>query len=77
MNTGDVGEAPVILIGPPRAFPVVVFTTSKAEEDIYKTYELGVSSFITKPVTFSSLIDVMKTLGKYWFDIVVLPEDKR
>ena len=53
--------------------PVVVFTTSKAEEDIYRSYELGVNSFITKPVTFENLIQVMQTLGKYWFEIVELP----
>jgi CheY-like chemotaxis protein len=53
--------------------PVVVLTTSKAEEDIYRTYNLGVSSFITKPVSFNSLVDLMKTLGKYWFEIVTLP----
>jgi CheY-like chemotaxis protein len=53
--------------------PVVVFTTSKAEEDIYKSYKLGVNSFITKPVTFDNLIKVMQTLGRYWFEIVELP----
>lgn len=53
--------------------PVVVFTTSKAEEDIYRSYKLGVNSFITKPVTFDNLIQVMQTLGKYWFEIVELP----
>lgn len=57
-----------------RDIPVVVFTTSKAEEDIYKTYKLGVNSFITKPVTFEALIQVMQTLGKYWFEIVELPK---
>lgn len=57
-----------------RDIPVVVFTTSKAEEDIYKSYQLGVNSFITKPVTFENLISVMKTLGKYWFEIVELPQ---
>jgi CheY-like chemotaxis protein len=56
-----------------RSIPVVVFTTSKAEEDIFRSYELGVNSFITKPVTFESLIQVMLTLGKYWFEIVELP----
>lgn len=56
-----------------RNIPVVVFTTSKAEEDIYKTYQLGVNSFITKPVTFDNLTDVMRTLGNYWFEIVELP----
>lgn len=53
--------------------PVVVFTTSKTEEDIYKSYQLGVNSFITKPVTFDGLLRVMQTLGKYWFEIVELP----
>jgi CheY-like chemotaxis protein len=56
-----------------KVIPVVVLTTSKAEEDILRTYDLGVSSFITKPVTFTSLVDVMKTLTKYWFEIVELP----
>ena len=55
--------------------PVVVFTTSKAEEDVYKTYQLGVNSFITKPVTFDNLIKVMQTLGTYWLEIVELPRD--
>jgi CheY-like chemotaxis protein len=58
-----------------RDIPVVVFTTSKAEEDIYKSYQLGVNSFITKPVTFDGLIHVMQTLGKYWFEIVELPHN--
>lgn len=53
--------------------PVVVFTTSKAEEDIYRSYQLGVNSFITKPVTFENLLQVMTALGKYWFEIVELP----
>jgi CheY-like chemotaxis protein len=57
-----------------RVIPVVVLTTSKAEEDILRTYDLGVSSFITKPVTFVALVDVMKTLTKYWFEIVELPK---
>lgn len=56
-----------------RLIPIVVLTTSKAEEDIIRTYDLGVSSFITKPVTFSALVDVMKTVSKYWFQIVELP----
>lgn len=55
--------------------PVVVFTTSKAEEDIYRSYQLGVNSFITKPVTFDNLITVMQALGKYWFEIVELPQN--
>ena len=57
-----------------RVIPIVVLTTSKAEEDILRTYNLGVNSFITKPVTFSALVDIMQTLGKYWFEIVELPK---
>jgi CheY-like chemotaxis protein len=56
-----------------RQIPVVVLTTSKAEEDIYRTYDLGVNSFITKPVSFDGLVSVMKVLGRYWFEIVELP----
>lgn len=56
-----------------RNIPIVIFTTSKAEEDIYRSYQLGSNSFITKPVTFENLITVMKTLGTYWFEIVELP----
>ncbi len=59
-----------------RRIPVVVLTTSKAEEDIYRTYDLGANSFITKPVMFESLAAVMKDLGKYWFEIVELPANK-
>jgi CheY-like chemotaxis protein len=56
-----------------RHIPVVILTTSKAEEDIQLSYYLGANSFIIKPVTFASLIEVMKTIGKYWFNIVELP----
>ena len=56
-----------------RDIPVVIFTTSKTEEDIYRSYQFGVNSFITKPVTFDGLLKVMQTLGKYWFEIVELP----
>src|SRR5579859_794662 len=60
-----------------KDIPIVVFTTSKAEEDIYRSYKLGVNSFITKPVTFENLIDVMQMLGKYWFEIVTLPSEEK
>jgi CheY-like chemotaxis protein len=60
-----------------RSIPIVVLTTSKAEEDIYRTYDLGVNSFITKPVTFDGLVRVMQVLGRYWFEIVELPAKKR
>ncbi len=56
-----------------RLIPIVILTTSKAEEDIIRSYNLGVNSFITKPVTFDALVEIMKTLSKYWFEIVELP----
>lgn len=56
-----------------RMIPIVVLTTSKAEEDILRAYDLGVNSFIVKPVTFQSLVDVTLTLRKWWFEIVELP----
>lgn len=56
-----------------RRIPVVVLTTSKDEEDVLRTYDLGVNSFITKPVTFAGLVEVMRTWTRYWFEIVELP----
>lgn len=56
-----------------RQIPVVVLTTSKAEEDVYSTYDLGANSFITKPVTFASLVGLIQVLGTYWVEIVELP----
>jgi CheY-like chemotaxis protein len=56
-----------------RRIPVVVLTTSAAEEDVVRSYELGVNSFIVKPVTFGALVEVMRSLGHYWFEIVELP----
>jgi CheY-like chemotaxis protein len=58
-----------------RRIPIVVLTTSKAEEDIVRTYDLGVNSYVTKPVTFKSLVELVKVLGRYWFEVVELPPD--
>jgi CheY-like chemotaxis protein len=57
-----------------RGIPVVVLTTSKDESDVLSTYDLGVSSFITKPVTFAGLVEVMRTWTRYWFELVELPD---
>jgi CheY-like chemotaxis protein len=57
-----------------RRIPIVVLTTSKAEEDVLRSYDMGVSGYITKPVTFEGLVEVMRVLGRYWFEIVELPE---
>jgi CheY-like chemotaxis protein len=59
-----------------RQIPIVVLTTSSAEEDIIRSYDLGVNSFITKPVTFKALLEIVQTLGRYWLEIVELPETK-
>jgi len=56
-----------------RRIPIVVLTTSKAEEDILRSYDLGVNSYVTKPVTFKSLVELVKVLGRYWFEVVELP----
>ncbi|MFH1746058.1 MAG: response regulator [Planctomycetota bacterium] len=60
-----------------RRIPVVVLTTSQAEADICRCYNLGASSFIVKPVSFEALVEVMKTLERYWFETVELPPDKQ
>lgn len=56
-----------------RKIPVVVLTTSKADEDIAQSYESGVNSYISKPVTFDGLVDVLRTLQKYWLQMVEFP----
>lgn len=57
-----------------KRIPVVVLTTSKAEEDVLRSYDMGSNSFITKPVTFEGLVEVMRSLSNYWFEIVKLPD---
>ncbi len=59
-----------------RRIPVVVLTTSKTEEDVSRSYDLGVNSYIVKPVTFEALVDILQTLEKYWFEIVELPPEQ-
>ena len=56
-----------------RSIPVIVLTVSKAEEDILRSYDLGANSYITKPVTFGDLVEALKALSLYWFEIVELP----
>src|SRR5678816_1416382 len=53
-----------------RQIPCLLLTTSKADEDVYKSYDLGVNSYIVKPVTFEALVDILQTLEKYWFETV-------
>lgn len=56
-----------------KDIPVIVLTSSKGQAEILKTYKLGANSFVTKPVTFASLCEIIKKLGEYWFQIVKLP----
>jgi CheY-like chemotaxis protein len=58
-----------------RRIPVIILTTSNAEEDVLRTYSLGASSYIRKPVNMTGLVDIMSTIGHYWFDIVELAPD--
>ena len=71
----DGREALQIIKGDPTLhhIPVVVLTTSGLNDDVIKSYQLGVNSFITKPVTFSGLVEAMNVLGRYWLEIVELP----
>jgi CheY-like chemotaxis protein len=60
-----------------RKIPVIILTTSKAEEDVFRSYDLGVNSFITKPVTFAGLAEAMRVMAQYWFELVELPSTHR
>jgi CheY-like chemotaxis protein len=56
-----------------RTIPIVMLTTSKTEEEIYRSYDLGANSFITKPVSFAAMVEIMHVVTSYWFSIVELP----
>ena len=55
-----------------RQIPIVVLTTSQDDEDVSGSYNLGANSFISKPRTFTALVDIIQALGKYWVDVVAL-----
>jgi two-component system response regulator len=57
-----------------RRIPVIVLTTSNSDEDVRKTYDLGVNSYISKPAKFSELVKVAGQIGHYWFRTVELPK---
>jgi CheY-like chemotaxis protein len=59
-----------------KRIPVVVLTTSKADTDIERTYELGANSFISKPIEFDALVRLMRLLAQYWLQTVELPNGK-
>jgi len=56
-----------------KQIPIVILTTSEAEEDIVKSYELHANCYITKPVNMDQFIKVVKSVGEFWFSIVMLP----
>ncbi|HEX2981375.1 MAG TPA: response regulator [Anaerolineaceae bacterium] len=56
-----------------KTIPVVILTTSSSPEDVQRSYQLGGNGFITKPSTFTGLIEIMKSLNAYWFNTVLLP----
>lgn len=56
-----------------RTIPVVVLTTSSDEEQIARSYELGGNGFITKPNSYSQLVEILRSLDRYWFQTVELP----
>ena len=58
-----------------RGIPVLVLSTSRAQRDIVETYDLGIAGFVSKPVSFDELVEVMGAIGKYWLQIVALPEE--
>jgi CheY-like chemotaxis protein len=57
-----------------RMIPVVILTTSQAEEDIVRSYDLHANCFVTKPVDLSQLVKVVQALDQFWFGVVQLPE---
>ena len=57
-----------------KRIPVVVLTTSKAEEDIIKSYDLHANSYITKPVDFDQFIKVVRSIEDFWLEVVRLPK---
>ena len=77
MPRKDGREALAEMKGDPalRQIPVVVLTTSRSDEEVFRSYDLGANSFVTKPVTFDGLSAVMQTLGLYWLRTVSLPSD--
>jgi two-component system, chemotaxis family, response regulator Rcp1 len=58
-----------------RRIPVVVLTTSKAQEDIYRMYEQHANCYITKPIDFEQFIEVIKSIDNFWLTIVKLPSE--
>ncbi len=58
-----------------RSIPVIVLTSSRAEEDIVKSYELHANAYLTKPVDPDEFIDAVRAFEKFWFSVVRLPSE--
>lgn len=58
-----------------KKIPIIVLTTSRADNDILECYDLGVNSFISKPVNFHDLVEVTREISNYWLGTVSLPEN--
>jgi len=56
-----------------KMIPVVVLTTSKAEEDIIRSYKLHANCYVTKPVNFERFLEIVKSIESFWFTVVSLP----
>ena len=60
-----------------REIPVIALTSSKSEEDVLRTYDLGINAYMTKPVTYEKLVEALKSFGAYWLELVRLPRPKK
>lgn len=58
-----------------RRIPVVILTTSQAEEDVFKTYDLHANCYVTKPVDLEQFVKIVKSINNFWFEMVTLPKE--
>lgn len=58
-----------------RRIPVVVLTTSRAEEDVFRAYDMGVNSYVRKPIHFDKFVEIARGFAKFWFDVATLPKN--
>jgi len=60
-----------------QSIPIIMLTTSKADEDVIRSYKLGVNSFVTKPVHLEEFMEAIRKLGQFWLELVALPDEPR
>ncbi len=58
-----------------RSIPIIILSTSRADEDISRSYDLGANSFISKPVSYDGLVEAMHSLKLFWLQVVQVPRD--